>query len=117
MSEGFCIAYSASPEAVKLSELRARTDQQLSKLVHSKPELGLTFVTLVEERPSEANPDHAEQVLRRAEQAVIEVKLLLPVLREDDRRGFGPTLNKLQKALDRLDRDRERLRSRSASTV
>ena len=85
MSQGFCAVYTPGPESVKLSELRARTDQQLSKLIHSKLELGLTFLTLVEERPSEANPDHAEQVLRRAEQAVIEVKQLLPVLSEDQR--------------------------------
>src|SRR5580692_3800442 len=111
MSQGFCTAYTPAPEPVKLFELRAKTDQQLSKLIHSKLELGLTSLALVEETYSDLNPDHAEQVLRRAEQAVIEVKQLLSVLSEEQRRGFGPTLNKLQAALDCLGRCCESPRS------
>jgi hypothetical protein len=102
----------ASPD-VKLGELRARTDQQLLKLIHSKLELGLSVLALVEDQ--HGNPDHAEQLLRRAEQAVIEVKQLLPVLREDQRRGFGPALNRLQEFLDRQGRNRERSRYHEAS--
>ena len=101
MSQGFCIAYTPGPEPVKLSELRAKTDQQLLKLIHSKLELGFTFLALVEETCQDGNPDHAGPLFRRAEQSVIEVKQLLPVLSEDDRRGFGPALNSLQKGLDR----------------
>ena len=108
MSQGFCTAYTPAPQPVKLSELRAKTDQQLLNLIRSKMELGLNFVALVEETHSGGKPDHAEQLLRRAEQAVDEVKQLLPVLSEDQRRGFGPTLNTLQEALDRLGRNRER---------
>src|SRR5579863_10377535 len=115
MSQGFCIAYTPAPEPVKLSELRAKTDRQLSKLIHSKLELGLTFLALVEETYSDGNPDHAERVLRRAEQAVTEVKQLLPVLSEEQRRGFGPTLNRLQESLDRPGRNRERSRYHEAS--
>jgi hypothetical protein len=115
MSQRFCTAYTLAPEARKLSELRTRTDRQLLKLIHSKLEVGLSFAALVEDTDSSGNPDHAGPLLRRAEQAVIEVKQLLPVLSEDQRRGFGPTLNNLQAALDRLGRCRERSRSRSAS--
>jgi hypothetical protein len=60
----------------------------------------LNFLALVEETYSGGNPDHAELLLRRAEQTVIEVKQLLPVLSEHQRRGFGPTLNSLQEAVE-----------------
>src|SRR5437867_4135040 len=115
MSQRLCTSYLNGPEPEKLAQLRAKTDQQLQGLVHSKLELGLNFVALVEETHSDGNSDHAEQLLKRAEQAVVEVKQLLPVLSEDQRRGFGPTLNKLQDALDRLGRNRERPRSNTAS--
>jgi hypothetical protein len=113
MSQGFFTAYTPAPEPVKLSELRAKTDRQLSKLIHSKLELGLTFLALVEETCSDGNPDHAERVLRRAEQAVTEVKQLLPVLSEEQRRGFAPTVSRLQESLDRF---RESPKSYTAST-
>ena len=117
MSQGFCTAYTPTPQPVKLSELRAKTDQQLLNLIRSKMELGLNFVALVEETHSVGNQDHAEQLLRRAEQAVDEVKQLLPVLSEDQRRGFGPTLHSLQERLDRLGRDRGGRRSNGASSM
>src|SRR5437899_10226465 len=91
MSQGLHTSCLGGAQPVKLAELRAKTDQQLHDLVHSKLELGSTFAALVEEPCSGGNPDHAEQLLRRVEQAVIEVKELLPVLNEDQRRGFGPT--------------------------
>jgi len=111
----FATAYVEEPEAVKLAELRAKTDLQLLHLIHSKLELGLNFLALVEETNSDGSPDHAEQLLRSAEQAVIEVKQLLRVLSDDRRVGFGPTLNSLQEALDRLGRNRGRPRSNTAS--
>ena len=117
MSQGFCTAYTPAPQPVKLAELRAKTDQQLLNLIRSKMELGLNFVALVEETHSGGNQDHAEQLLRRAEQAVIEAKQLLPVLSEDQRRGFGVPLNELQEALDRLGRVREISRSNGASSM
>jgi hypothetical protein len=115
MSHGFCTGH--TPEPVKLSELRARTDQQLLKLMHSKVEVGLSLLAMVEDPCSDGNPDHAAQLLRRAERAVIEVKQLLAVLSEDQRRGFGATIDNLQAALDHLSRYREFLSSRSASTA
>jgi hypothetical protein len=115
MSQGLCTSYSKQPELEKARKLRAKTDLQLLSLIHSKLELGLNFVALVEETNSDGSLDHAEQLLRRAEQAVIEVKQLLPVLSEDQRRGFGSKLNELEIALERLDRDGERPRSNAAS--
>ena len=115
MSQGFCTAYTPARQPVKLSELRAKTDQQLLNLIRSKMELGLNFVALVEETHSGGNQDHAEQLLRRAEQAVDEVKQLLPVLSEDQHRSVGPKLNELQEALDRLGRVWERPRSNTMS--
>jgi hypothetical protein len=52
MSQGFCAVCTPSgPESVKLAELRPKTDQQLLRLVHSKLELGLSVVALVEDLP------------------------------------------------------------------
>jgi hypothetical protein len=115
MSQGFCTAYTPAPELEKLSELRARTDRQILSLLHSKLELGLNFVALAEQTYSDGNPDHAEQLLGRAQQAVTEVKQLLPVLTEDQCRSFGTQLKELQEALDRQGRNRERPRSYAAT--
>ena len=104
MTKRFRTSYLDGPEPVKLSELRAKTDQQLLNIIHSKLELGLNSVALVEETYSGGNSDHAEQLLGRAEQAVIDVKQLLPVLTEDQYRNVGPQLNKLREALDRQGR-------------
>src|SRR5712691_3277038 len=106
----FPTAYLDGPELEKLSELRAKTDRQLLRLLHSRLQLGLNFVALAGEMSSDENTDHAEQLLWRAEQAVIEVKRLLPVLTEDQHRSVGPQLNKLREALDRQGR-------RSAATA
>ena len=101
MSQGFCTAYTPAPELEKLSELRAKTDRQLLRLLHSRLQVGLNFVALVEKTNLDGNPDHAEQLLMGAEQAVLEVKRLLPVLTEDQYQSVGPPLNKLREALDR----------------
>ena len=108
-------AYLGGPELEKLSELRAKTDRQILSLLRSRLELGLSFVSLVEQTSSDGSPNHAEQLLRGAEEAVIEVKQLLPVLSEDQHRIVGPQLNKLREALDRLGRNRERPRSATAT--
>jgi len=111
----FPTAYLDGPELEKLSELRAKTDRQLLRLLHSRLQLGLNFVALAGEMSSDENTDHSEQLLWRAEQAVIEVKRLLPVLTQDQHRSVGAQLNELQEALDRLGRGRERPRSVTAS--
>jgi hypothetical protein len=115
LSQGFCTSYVDGPELEKLSGLRARTDRQILGLIHSKLDFGLNFVALVEEPYSDGNSDRAGLSLWRAEQTVIEVKQLLPVLTDDQYQSVGPKLNELQEALDRLDRNRERPRSNAAS--
>ena len=111
MSQGFCTAYVNGRGAKKLSELRAKTERQVLSIIHSNLELGLNFVALAEKTYSDEIPDHAELLLGRAEQAVIEVKRLLPVLTEDQHRSVGQQLNKLQEALEHLGRNSERPRS------
>jgi hypothetical protein len=101
MMSYFPTAYVDGPELEKLSELHAKTDRQLLRLLHSRLQLGLNFVALVEQRYPDGNPDHAEHLLMDAEEAVIEVKRLLPVLTEDQHRSVGPQLNKLREVLDR----------------
>jgi hypothetical protein len=114
MSQGFCTTYTPGPELEKLSELRAKTDRQILGLIHSKLDLGLNFMALAEQTDPDGNPDHAEQLLGRAEQAVTEVKQLLPVLTEEQYGSVGTQLTKLQEALDRQGRNRERPRSYAA---
>jgi hypothetical protein len=98
MSQGLCPSYIEHPEPNKLRQLRDKTDRQIVNLIHSKLELGLNLVALVEETYSDGTTDHAEKMLRRAKQAVVEVKQLLPVLSEDQRRVYGSKLNDLEKA-------------------
>ena len=102
MSQGFCTTHTPRPELEKLSELRAKTERQVLSIIHSKLELGLNFVALAEQLDSDGILDYSEQLLRRAEQAVAEVKQLLPVLTEDQQRSFGTQLIELQEVLDRL---------------
>jgi hypothetical protein len=74
MTQEFRTAYTPGLEQAKLLELRAKTDRQVVSLIHSKLVLGLNSVALAEQTYSDGNPDHAEPLLRRAEQAVTEVK-------------------------------------------
>jgi hypothetical protein len=115
MSQGFCTTYTPGPELEKLSELRARTDRQILSLLHSKLEFGLNLVALAEQTDPDGISDHAEQLLGRAEQAVTEVKQLLPVLTEDQYQSVGPQLDQLRATLDRLGPNIERLRFVAAS--
>jgi hypothetical protein len=114
MTKPFRTSYSDRPELEKLSELRAKTERQVLSLIQSKLALGLNFVALVEQTYLGESRD-AEQLLRHAEQAVIEVKQLLPVLTDAQHRSVGPPLNELQEALERLRRNRERPRSATAT--
>jgi hypothetical protein len=101
MSQGFCTTHTPRPELEKLSELRAKTERQVLSIIHSKLELGLNFVALAEQLDSDGIRDYSEQLLRRAEQAVTEVKQLLPVDRRPTTR-FRTQLIELQEVLDRL---------------
>ena len=90
MLSHFPTAYVNGPELEKLPELRAKTDRQLMGLIHSKLEFGLNLTALAEETYSDGSQDRAEQLLWRAEQAVIEVKRLLPVLTEEQYQRCRP---------------------------
>jgi hypothetical protein len=100
MSQDFRTVYTLGPEPVKLSELRAKTDQQLRSLVHSKLELGLNFIALAEAGDRAC----AGQALERADQALAEVQRLLPALNDEQGRAFDPKFTELRDALDRLGR-------------
>src|SRR5882724_10461514 len=63
MSHGSCTAYTPGPQPVKLAELRAKTDLQIVNIIHSKLELCLNLVALVEDTYSVGSRDHAEQLL------------------------------------------------------
>ena len=114
MSQGFCTAYTPGPEPVKLSELRAKTDQQLQDLVRCKLDAALSFAALVEVESADDRA-HAERFLERADQALAEVQKLLPALNEQQRRVVDPKVTELREALDRLGRNHERARSNTAS--
>jgi len=107
MSQGFCTAYTPTPESVKLSELRAKTDQQLQGFVHSRLDVGLVFAVLAEVEQSAGDRAYAERSFGRAEQALAEVQRLVPVLNEKHRRGLDPKITELREALDRLGRIHE----------
>jgi hypothetical protein len=72
MSQGCCIEPGPGPD--ELSEFRAKTDRQILGLIHSKLDLGLNFVALAEQTDPDGLSGHAGKLLRRAEQAVTEVK-------------------------------------------
>ena len=57
MMSHFPTAYLGGPELEKLSELRAKTDRQILRLLDSRLELGLNFVALVEQTYSDGIPD------------------------------------------------------------
>ena len=98
MSQGFYAARIDGPEPAKLSQLRAKTDQQLQDLIQSKLEAGLRFAVLAREHTS-SDPVYAGQLLASAGQAVAEVEKLLPVLNEARRRVLVPRFNQLREAL------------------
>jgi len=100
MTKPFRTSYSdraGTGEAVRAS---CQEERQVVSLIQSKLALGLNFVALVEQTYLGESRD-AEQLLRHAEQAVIEVKQLLPVLTGAQHRSVGPKLNELREALDR----------------
>jgi hypothetical protein len=105
MSQGFCIADTPTAESVKLSELRAKTDQQLHGFVHSRLDVGLSFAVLAEVEESAGDRAYAERSFGRADKALAEVQRLLPVLNEKHRRSLNPKLTELREALDRLGRN------------
>src|SRR5262249_54949063 len=117
MSQGFCTAYTPTPESVKLSELRAKTDQQLQGFVHSRLDVGLVFAVLAEVEQSAGDRAYAERSFGRAEQALAEVQRLVPVLNEKHRRGVDLKINELRETLDRLGRIHEFPRTQTRAAL
>ena len=115
MSQGFCTAYTPATESVKLSELRAKTDQQLHGFVHSRLDVGFGFAVLAQVEKSAGDRAYAERSFERADQALAEVQKLLPVLNEEHRRGLNPKITELREALDRLGRIHDFSRTQTAS--
>jgi hypothetical protein len=89
-------------EPEKFSQLRAKTDRQLLDFVHSKLEAGQNLAALAETLYSIGNRASAECSLERADQALNDVQMLLPVMSGQQRRELDPKLNKLRETLERL---------------
>ena len=113
MTQGFHTSYLNEP--VKLSELRAKTDQQLQGLVNSNLELGLNFVVLGEVEESAGDRAKAERSLKRADQALSEVQRLFPAMNDEQRRLVARKLDDLREAVDRLGHIRGCSRTQTAS--
>ena len=58
------ITHRQRPELVTLSELRARTDQQLHDLIRSKLDVGLSFAVLADVEQTAGDRVFAEESLR-----------------------------------------------------
>jgi hypothetical protein len=107
MSQGFCTAHTLDHNSVKLSELRAKTDQQLQKFVESRLNVGLSFAALAEVEASFGDQPYSEGSVERADDALTEVQKLLPAFNREQRRIVEPKLNNLRRAMDRLSRIHE----------
>src|SRR5262245_58069327 len=116
MTEAFRTSYPEEVESEKLSELRAKTDRQLNSLVHTKLDLGLSFVVLAEVEESTGERLYAACSLERAAQALAEAQNLLRVLNEEQRRALDPKLTELREAVYRLERHLASGMAQSAST-
>jgi hypothetical protein len=97
-------AFIEHPEPEKLSRLRAKTDEQLLDLIHSRLDAGSDFAAVAEAEYADGNPASAEQSLGRAEQAVAEARQLLRAVSEQQRLGLESKLNELRGTLDCLRR-------------
>jgi hypothetical protein len=111
-----CAPYMETLEPEKLSQLRAKTDQQLLDFIHSKLEVGLNFAVLAETIYSDGNWASARRSIERGNQALNDVQLLLTVLNEKQRRGLDPKLNKLREALERLSWLRDSPKTQTAAS-
>jgi hypothetical protein len=85
MTQACRTSYLDESQLEKLSELRAKTDQQLQGLVHSTLDAGLRFAAL--------------GGIERAARALADVQRLLPALNEEQRRAFDSKRAELREAL------------------
>jgi hypothetical protein len=95
-------------EPEKLLQLRAKTDRQLMDYIYSKLEAGLNFAALAETLYSDGDWKGAERSRELGNEALNEVQLLLPVMRERQRRELEPKVEILREAVRRLSAPRIR---------
>src|SRR5262245_36056608 len=102
MTQALCTAHNQRPNSARLSDLRRRTDQQLTNLVHSKLDEGLSFAVLAEvEQSVGGDPVYAERSFERADQALAEVQKLLPALNKKQTLTLEKKINELREAVNR----------------
>jgi hypothetical protein len=99
------ITHRQRPELVTLSELRAKTDQQLHDLIRSKLDVGLSFAVLAEVEQTAGDRVFAEEAQR-----------LLPALNQEQRRWLEPQIHELRKALQKFEGACELPRTKAAQS-
>ena len=93
---------SATLELSKFAELRAKTDQELVKIIDNELERGLHFAIMTEGAKPASDSDSARPPDIRAETAYAEALKLLPVVDDhSERRRLEKKLRQLREALDR----------------
>ena len=92
---------STTLELSKLAELRAKTDQELVKVIDKELERGLHFALMTEGVKEASDSDSAQQPNIRAEAAYAEALKLLPMVdRHSERRRLEKKLRQLRETLD-----------------
>ena len=93
---------SATLELSKLAELRAKTDQELIKIIDNELERGLHSALMTEAAKEASDSDSAQPPHIRAETAYAEALKLLPMVDDrSERRRLEKKLKQLREALDR----------------
>jgi hypothetical protein len=110
------ITHRQRPELVTLSELRAKTDQQLHDLIRSKLDVGLSFAVLAEVEQTAGDRVFAEESLGRADRSLKEAQRLLPALNQEQRRWLEPQIHELRKALQKFEGACELPRTKAAQS-
>lgn len=72
----------AEPSSEKLAELPAKTDRQLAEYVRSKLNLAISLACQGEQERRSGHWASAEEYQRKWEEAIAEVKRLLPLVRK-----------------------------------
>jgi hypothetical protein len=92
----------ATLELSKLAELRAKTDQELVKIIDNELERGLRSALMTERAKSASDSDSAQPPHIRAETTYADALKLLPVVDDhSERRRLERKLKQLREALDR----------------
>jgi len=97
-------------QALKLAELRAKTDRQLAALIANKLDVGLNFARLVADPGARQRWASTDAFLAKAEHAFSEANTLLPWVDGAgtvERRRLELKLGQLRGLLDELSEPRE----------